>query len=212
MWSVVANVGRDEALHLRPRDVVVFLHRDGHAIGHSPQAKLRPADEVLPNLPAHRSPAPTASPCVGAGNGDRTTLVRGHFEFDHAVGHPFTTALPPLIHIRAASTPDAAWIQTVADLCAMETQSSRQGLRAVVSWLAEVLFVQTPGVYIQGLDAPQGVLAALSDRNVSVALALRHKESAFGWSVQELGRSCGASRSHLAKRFRDMVGQVLSNI
>jgi AraC-like DNA-binding protein len=51
------------------------------------------------------------------------------------------------------------------------------------------------------------VLAGLRDRLVGRALALLHHDPAYPWSVDELARRVGLSRSALAERFGNLLGQ-----
>jgi AraC-like DNA-binding protein len=53
-----------------------------------------------------------------------------------------------------------------------------------------------------------GWLAGLRDPAVARALALLHGDSARAWSVDELGRAAGLSRSALADRFTRLIGMA----
>jgi transcriptional regulator GlxA family with amidase domain len=53
----------------------------------------------------------------------------------------------------------------------------------------------------------RGWLAGLRDRFVGRALALMHDAPATQWTVDELGRRVGLSRSALHERFSEMIGQ-----
>jgi len=60
----------------------------------------------------------------------------------------------------------------------------------------------------QGLPAdPPGWLAALRDRHVGRAIGLLHERPAEPWTIDELGRQVGLSRSALHERFAELVGQ-----
>jgi len=61
--------------------------------------------------------------------------------------------------------------------------------------------------YVDGLPAEQtGWLAGLRDPAVARALALMHGDVARSWTVEELGREAGMSRSALAERFQRVIG------
>jgi AraC-like DNA-binding protein len=57
--------------------------------------------------------------------------------------------------------------------------------------------------------APQatGWLAATNDLIVGRALRLIHDDPLHDWTVDSLARACATSRSVLAERFRDLLGQ-----
>ncbi len=51
-----------------------------------------------------------------------------------------------------------------------------------------------------------GLIAGLADAVTARALTAMHNDVAHGWTVAELARLCGVSRSSFAVRFRDVVG------
>ena len=53
----------------------------------------------------------------------------------------------------------------------------------------------------------RGWLAGLRDRYVGRSLALLHERPAHDWTIDELGREVGLSRSALHERFQQYVGQ-----
>lgn len=74
--------------------------------------------------------------------------------------------------------------------------------------LAEMMFVDTVRRYLDDLPADaRGWLAGLRDRQVGRALALLHGDPAHGWTIDELGRQVGLSRSALHERFVQLLGQ-----
>jgi AraC-like DNA-binding protein len=78
----------------------------------------------------------------------------------------------------------------------------------VLAKLSELLFVEALRHYVEGLpDEQTGWLAGLKDPYVSRALALLHDRVAQQWTVDDLGREVGLSRSALADRFTRLVGE-----
>ena len=62
--------------------------------------------------------------------------------------------------------------------------------------------------YVESLPQEQtGWLAGLKDPFVSRALALLHNGVAREWTVDDLGREVGLSRSALAERFTRLIGE-----
>ena len=51
-----------------------------------------------------------------------------------------------------------------------------------------------------------GWFAGLRDQNIGRALQKLHERPAHDWSLEELGKECGLSRSVLAERFAHLVG------
>jgi AraC-like DNA-binding protein len=70
------------------------------------------------------------------------------------------------------------------------------------------MFVDAVRRYVDTLpETSRGWLAGLRDRFVGRALALMHDAPAAEWTVDELGRRVGLSRSALHERFAEMIGQ-----
>ena len=57
-----------------------------------------------------------------------------------------------------------------------------------------------------GLKGRAGWLFALSDKDISAAIASIHDEPAHDWTVEELGHRVGMSRSIFVLRFKKTVG------
>ena len=74
--------------------------------------------------------------------------------------------------------------------------------------ISEMLFVDAVQRYVEALP-PDGTgwLAGLRDRFVGRALMAMHASPAEDWTMDELGRRVGLSRSALHDRFVEFVGQ-----
>ena len=74
--------------------------------------------------------------------------------------------------------------------------------------LTDILFIQVVRSYIEQLNGHGGGwLRALRDPHVSKALAAVHAEPSRPWTVAELARTAGVSRTVLARRFHELVGE-----
>jgi len=91
---------------------------------------------------------------------------------------------------------------------AIESRSARPGGENVLARLSELMFVETIRQYLATLPLSEsGWLAGLRDPIVGHALAALHGEPAAPWTVERLARAVAISRSVLAERFTDLVGQ-----
>ena len=85
--------------------------------------------------------------------------------------------------------------------------AGRPGSEAALAKLSELLFVETVRRYVEGLpDGQTGWLAGLREPYVARALALLHRDITRRWTVDDLGREVGLSRSALADRFIRLIG------
>jgi AraC-like DNA-binding protein len=73
----------------------------------------------------------------------------------------------------------------------------------------ESLFVEVVRRYAEQLPASAtGWFAALNDPIVGRALQIVHRDPARRWTVDDLAREAGTSRTVLAERFNEVLGQA----
>ncbi|MCA1780366.1 MAG: AraC family transcriptional regulator [Xanthomonadaceae bacterium] len=128
--------------------------------------------------------------------------------------NPLISALPRILHLPAALAGD--WVSRVIDQAVVETNSKRPGSDAVLERLAEMMFVDAARRYLDTLPEDAiGWLAGLRDRYVGKALEYLHQQPDRDWSVDDLAREIGLSRSALHERFVKFIGhppmQYLAN-
>lgn len=98
-----------------------------------------------------------------------------------------------------------------------ESRHRRAGSAAVLERVSEMVFVDTARRYLESLpeEGGTGWLSALRDHHVGRAIARLHERPADPWTVDELGRQVGLSRSALHERFVAKIGmppiQYLTN-
>ena len=86
---------------------------------------------------------------------------------------------------------------------------ARPGNAAILGRLTELMFVEILREYMQRLPVDQGGwLAGVNDPVVGKALGLLHATPARDWTVEELAREVAVSRSVLAQRFTELVGEA----
>lgn len=78
-----------------------------------------------------------------------------------------------------------------------------------VGKMAEALFAEAVRRYVAGLpDDAGGWLAGLRDPAVGRALAMIHARYAEAWTLDELAREAGVSKTVLVERFRALTGEA----
>jgi transcriptional regulator GlxA family with amidase domain len=88
---------------------------------------------------------------------------------------------------------------------AEESSESRAGRELVLTRLVEILLIEAlRGA--TGEDAPKGLLRGLSDARLAPALRQMHAQVARSWTVPELAKTAGLSRSTFFERFTRNVG------
>jgi AraC-like DNA-binding protein len=203
-------------------DVIVFPRGDQHVMRSHSTASTTPLSEVF-SPGAHDEP-----PQLSFGGGGRTSrFVCGYLNCDQRFS-PLVEALPTMLLVRsrhdysgieaidaAGSRPlsvpqgSGTWLGTTLKYTFNEARAARPGNAAILGRLTELMFVEILREYMQRLTADQGGwLAGLNDPHVGKALQLMHTDPARNWTVDDLGREVGISRSVLAQRFTDLVGET----
>lgn len=103
----------------------------------------------------------------------------------------------------------ATWLQATVSQVLEELDSSSAGAQAVVTRLADILFIKAVRSYFeQNVDTAQyGWLAAIRDPHVGPALAQLHARPQEAWTVASLGHHVALSRSLFADKFAQLVGE-----
>jgi AraC-like DNA-binding protein len=141
------------------------------------------------------------------GNGDRTQMICGFLGCARAEANPVISTLPPLLKLNVEQGAAAEWIRSTFQYAADEVAAGRPGSETVLAKLSELLFVETVRRYAESLPESQtGWLAGLREPFVAKALALLHGDVTRRWTVDDLGREVGLSRSALADRFIQLIG------
>jgi AraC-like DNA-binding protein len=141
------------------------------------------------------------------GAGSRTRMVCGFLGCDNAESNPVISTLPPLLKLNFEQGGAAEWIRSTFQYAAEEISAGRPGSETVLAKLSELLFVEAVRRYANALpDGQIGWLAGLRDPHVARALALLHRDPNRRWTVDDLSREVGLSRSALADRFIRMIG------
>ena len=195
----------DEPVRLLQGDLIVFPQGDAHVLSSAPGMRAEPDMAKHARL---SMPLPMFYE-LGGGGPDRARVICCFLGCDERPYNPLLSALPRVIHVKAAEAQGAAgWLGRLLSLAATESGSGREGSENVLSRLSELMFVETIRQYIETLPVSQtGWLAGLRDAVVGQALALLHGGASEAWTVESLARSVGVSRSVLAERFTEMVGQ-----
>jgi AraC-like DNA-binding protein len=143
------------------------------------------------------------------GGGDRTQVICGFLACDSVEDNPVISTLPRVLHLNVEEAGAADWIRSTFQYAAHEVAAGRPGSETVLAKLSELLFVEAVRRYVESLPSEEtGWLAGLRDPHVARSLALFHSNIAHPWTVDELGREVGLSRSSLADRFTRLIGQA----
>lgn len=195
--------GEKSPICLEAGDVVVFPHGHAHVLLDAPESVALSMDAVIGSQKTENY-----GPVVYGGDGMPANILCGYFEFDRKIHSPLLDALPPFIHIKGADVTELSWLQTTINFICHETRASGYGTEAVVNRLVEVLFIQIMRVYITQSTMPLGILGAIADAKIGLALNVMHQKPEYNWTLGELAQQAGMSRTAFAQRFHTLAGQT----
>lgn len=132
-----------------------------------------------------------------------TVMVTGTYQLDGEVSQRLLRALPPLLTLRGD-----AWDSPLIPLLADEVVKDEPGQEAVLDRLLDLLLIAVLRAWFARPDANAPAwYRAWGDPVVGQALRLLHNSPAQPWTVATLADEIGVSRSGLARRFNELVGE-----
>jgi AraC-like DNA-binding protein len=188
---------------LGPGDIVILPHGDEHFIGNgSPEKPVDSFKTFAKNL------TEGLKAVRFGGGGEIARFVCGFMACEPRLSEVFLSGLPPLLKVRVGEEPSGQWLEHSIRFSVEQASGSSAGSGLVIAKLAEVLFVETLRCYVNTLPPSEtGWLAGTRDRFVGQALALLHSKPSHPWTIPELAKHTGLSRSRLADRFHHFLGQ-----
>jgi len=191
-----------ETIEVVAGDVLLFPHDDLHVIGSDLTLEPPPHEdrESLPEEGLVRM--------QHGGGGALTQFVCGYLACDRRVFRSLLSSLPRLMRVSVADGDATSWLLQLLEVGVRESTSSHPGASSMLAKLAELMFVEATRRYAASLPVTQkGWLAGLRDPQIGKALALLHARPAEHWTVDGLAHEVAMSRSVLAERFVDLIGE-----
>jgi AraC family transcriptional regulator, alkane utilization regulator len=203
-------------------DVIVFPRGDQHTMRSHGCMTATPLTSIL--SPGRHDEPPQLS---YGGGGPTSRFVCGYLNCDQRFG-PLVEALPTMLIVRgrddystieavdatgcrptAVPAGSGTWLGTTLKFTINEARIARPGNAAMLGRLTELMFVEILREYMHRLTASHGGwLAAVNDPHVGKALRLLHTNPVRDWTVEDLAREVAVSRSVLAQRFTELVGDA----
>lgn len=201
------SVPGEPPMQLEAGDVVVVPHMDPYLLSSAPgMASATPDVEMLEWFrQAMRGEQPAVVQEGGTGPLELQVLC-GFLGCDRRPFNPLLATLPRMLRIRPNDEAGARLSQLVRFAVA-EARRQDVGSDCVLLRLGELIFVEMLRVHLSTAgERETGLLAGLRDSAVGQALVLLHADPAHSWTLAELSRRVGRSRSALAYRFTELIG------
>jgi len=147
------------------------------------------------------TPAPTGEVRHGTRGGrPDVRLLGGYFVFDSPDASLLVSLLPAMVHVRGVER-----LSVLVRLVGDESKEQRAGRDLVLTRFVEVLLIEALRL-TSGDDAPPGLLRGLADAQLAPAIRQMHGQLARSWTMAQLAKIAGLSRSAFFERFTRTVG------
>jgi AraC-like DNA-binding protein len=192
-----------ERIALSTGDLVTFPHGDRHVLGSGSQVPEVDARATLPGVLERGLELLHLG-----GGGTASRFICGFLACDPQLSQAFLGGLPPLIKVNIRDDASGQWLENSLKFSVLQAANREAGASAMLTKLSEVVFAETLRRYLRELpEGETGWLAGARDPAVGKALTLLHKKHAHPWTVAELARETGLSRTVFSERFRHFLGE-----
>lgn len=201
--EVWLSIEGSEPVVLRRGDFFLLGNPPRYTLGSDVRARPRAAKTLL-------AASSDGAIRIGDARDEDSFICGGHFSFDDPNASLLLDVLPTLVHVPAGDPRGQRFAQ-LSCLLVAEVESSAVGGALVIDRLAQVLFVHMLRAHADQpsrTTSPAGWLAALRDDRIGAALRAMHGDVTRRWTVDELAKISGLSRSAFANSFKSRVGRA----
>ena len=187
---------------LKSGEAILVPRNDAHMSG---------SDLSLPSVPGPSIVVPPNGPGMFkidyGGDGQKAIFICGFLGCKTEDFNPLVRSLPPVIKVNFPNDETDAWVRASFRMGADESSSLIPGTSKELARLSELLFLQAVKTYAMQLPSEErNWLRGLRNRHVAKAMALLHADPARNWTIEQLSKDIGVSKSALAQRFTKLVG------
>ena len=195
--GALARTAEGRSLVLEPGDVVIFPHGDPHDLLSAEGKGDDLTSSIVEKIAKH-----DLHPLRAGGGGEQTRFVCGFMACDPFLCKPILEGLPTVLKVNIRSNRAGNWLENSILHLVEEAASEEAGSAAMLAKLSEALFVDTLRRYVAGLpEEKTGWLTGARDPIVGKSLAILHSRVNYPWTIADLAKEVGLSRSALVERF-----------
>lgn len=196
-WLVIDGVA--DPVQLKEGDA--FVLPSGRPFRLTSDPALAPDDAKTAFPPA------TPGGQVTINDGGDVLLVGSRFSVRGKNSDMLLRMLPPIVHVHCET--EQAALRWAVERMRQEMASPQPGGQLLAQHLAHMMLVQALRLHLSGRSVGEaGWFAALADPKIGAAIAAIHADPARRWTLQELARHVGMSRSVFAARFRQKLDET----
>lgn len=202
----------EEPVVLEAGDVIAFPQGSPHIVASDRDVSVVPVEDLLgrvghelwrPDSRYHR-PVRYAS----ATDASAAVVVDLVSRFHEPRRNPLLRALPSVIHLKAAEGRVLPELVALAARIANPQSPSLPGYAAMVSRVADMVFIQAVRVHMTMHKDAGGWLGALVHPKIGRALQAIYRAPERDWTVADLAATAGMSRTPFAQKFHACLGET----
>lgn len=198
-----AKLDDNTRLSLEAGDIVIFPHGHPHCIQSGEVARPVDGESALQQIFADGLKLSRMG-----GGGEVTRFVCGYMVCEPDLSEILLNGLPAVFKVNIRADESGRWLEETIRYSITQAGVSDSGSKAVLAKLCEMLFAETLRRYVAASPLQQRTwLAGVLDPEIGKVLALIHRQPAAPWTIAELAQQAGMSRSVLAARFREHLGE-----
>lgn len=199
------TLGGEPPVELESDDLVLLPHGHAHLVGSDTEA----AAVALSTL-ARPSVAGELTPVRSGGSGPPMRWISLTASCERHLAQPLLDALPKIVRVPMAGAPALNALIGALGLTLSSGDAPAVGAGLRRDTLATLVLIEALRRHVTALTPrSKGWIEGINDRYVGRALALVHGRPGEPWTVEKLGRQVGLSRSALAERFSDVMGEPI---
>ena len=191
-----------QVIHVAPGAVVLIPRASDHKVGTPGVKRFSPLEQET----SVRTPSGAKYLDVGRGEA-HSEVFSAYFTFRFQDTNPMLELLTGVVVVTEEERDGD--LDAILRMLELEMTRPRPGLRAMSGRLVELLFVWTLRVYIGRLEGTRpGLMGGLADARLARAIGAMSGEARRDWTLDELARIAGMSRSRFATVFKQRVGMT----
>ena len=199
----IAKLDDHTRLSLEAGDIVIFPHGHPHFIQSGEVARPVDGESALQQIFADGLKLTRMG-----GGGEVTRFVCGYMVCESDLSEILLSGLPAVFKVNIREDESGRWLEESIRYSITQAGVSDSGSKAVLAKLCETLFAETLRRYVAASPLQQRTwLAGVLDPEIGKVLALIHRQPDAPWTIAQLAQEAGMSRSVLAARFRQYLGE-----
>lgn len=203
-WASLLE-SEDDPIQLASGSVLIFPHGDEHVLSSEPHMRATPRFDIF-------GPASADNPLPfyfdpGEGGPQGAQIICGFLGCDARPFNPLVESLPRMLHVADGTQAEDGWLGALIAATLRESQARRIGGGGVLTKLSELIFIEAVRRYAESQpDGARSWLAGIGDPQIGRAIRALHGDPRRTWTLADLAREAGTSRTALADRFAEHVG------